>query len=502
MVNMKKILLFIIGLLFTVLISSGNVLVVKAAYNYDADGKVITSASSLVATNVIDVSNLKDENGQIVSNLENGYHLGELVDVDTNNGLIYLVDTQNSKIVVLNSNFEFICTFPDDKSNFSLNLPKGIYVTDEYIYVCDYGNERIAIFNHQYELVQEVLTPDDTAFEGYKFRPKKITVNRTGRMYVIAEGINEGIIDFNQDGTFSRYYGMNSTTISGWAAFWRLFTSEKQREIQGFNFGKSLINLCIDDEEYVYTVSVFDKASDNVIKRLNYKGADILTRNGYVPQIGDIEIMDTNNRTETVPSGYSNFVDIDVNDIGTYIALDQTRGRIFGYDFEGNLLYVAGELATATGGVSTNQKTKFLKPEALCYFDDKILVVDSQSKNMIVFEFTTFGKLVNEATRLYHDDEYSKAAVVWQEVLALNSNYYLGYSGIGKAQLREGNYKEAMKNLKLGNDKYNYSRAYEQYRYDKMSKIFPYIIGVALLGGVIMLGRSIYKSTKKNQMEE
>lgn len=499
----KKYVCSIVISLVTIVLFSSEVLTVKAAYNYDADGKVITSAESIVATHVIDVSNLKDTNGNLVSNLENGYQLGELVDVDTFENRIYLVDNLNNKIAVLDENYNLITVFPNDESEDKLKQPKGIFVTDTYIYVCDYGNERVAIFNHQYTLVQEVYAPEDTAFKDYKFRPKKIAVNRTGRMYVIAEGINEGIIDFNPDGTFSRYYGMNSTNISGWAAFWRLFTSERQRAVQGFNFGKSLINLCIDSDEYVYTVSAFDKGSStNVIKRLNYKGSDILTRNGYVPQIGDIEIIDGSDKTVSVPTGNSHFVDIDVNDYGTYIALDQTRGRIFGYDFEGNLLYVAGELATATSGITNSQKSKFLKPEALCYFGDKILVVDSQGKNMIVFEFTTFGNLVNQATSLYYNDEYALAAEVWKEVLALNSNYYLGYSGIGKAQLREGKYKEAMKNLKLGNDKYNYSRAYEQYRYEKMSKILPYIIGIVLIGGFDWLGYSIYKSIKKNQKEE
>ncbi len=498
----KKLCQFILTFLVVFVLYSSYTLVVKASYNYDGDGTSVQSPESLVATNVIDVSNLKNEAGEIVANLENGYTLGELVDVDTFDHLIYLVDSSNHKIVVLNEKMEMIALFPNDEET-TLNKPKGIYVTSNYIYVCDYGNERVAIFDHTYKLVQEVFAPEDTAFKDYKFRPKKITVNRTGRMYVIAEGINEGIIDFNPDGTFSRYYGMNSINISGWAAFWRLFTSEKQREIQGFNFGKSLINLCIDEDEYVYTVSAFDPSSnDDVIKRLNYKGTDILTRNGYVPQIGDVEFIKSGDKTVTVPTGNSNFVDIDVNDIGTYIAIDQVRGRIFSYDFEGNLLYVAGELSTATQGITNTQKTKFLKPEALCYFGDQILVVDSLNRNMIVFEFTTFGKLVNQATRLYYNDAYLEAADIWQQVLDLNSNYYLGYSGIGKAQLREGKYKEAMANLKLGNDKYNYSRAWEQYRYERMSKIFPYIIGIALVLGVGMLGYSIYKNTKNSAKEE
>jgi hypothetical protein len=496
---MKKTILFSIVFLTTLtLMTLGLAYPSEAAYNYGPNSTV-SSAESLVVEKVVDSSNLRDTSSNLVSST---YQFGSLVDVatDKESELIYAVDETNNVVVVLNEKYEFITYFPQQEDEVTLKNPKGIYLTNDAIYVCDYGNNRIAIFDRNYKIQRYVETPDDPAFKDYQFRPKKITVNRTGRMYVVAENINEGIIDFNPDGTFSRYYGMNSVTVTGWQAFWLLFTSEKQREAQGYNFGASLSNLCIDKDEYIYTVSSPSAGATNVIKKLNYKGSDVLVRNGYVQNNGDATVLVKTNTS--VPTGDSTFIDIDVNEIGTYIALDKTRGRIFAYDFEGNLLYIGGQIQTNLSDTASTQSGMFQIPEALCYYKDKILVVDSKNNNLVIFQFTEFGSLINEATELYYQNKYPEAAEKWEEVRRLDTNYYLAYSGIGKAQLREGDYKNAMTNLKLGYDKYNYSRAYQQYRYERMVKVVPYVIGVGLVLCVFFLGLSVYKNIKHEEREK
>lgn len=507
MKKMMKYLIVVIVIGFSVLLPN-----VKAAYNYDPNGNVISSAESMTVSNVIDSSNLTDVSGNKVDS--SVYQFGSLYDVFAYDELIYLVDNTNSVIVVLNSDFQYVRKFPELsdyqteidnattteekeslKNKYTLKNPRGMYITKDGIYVCDYGNNRIVIFDENYRYVREVGTPNDPAFSDYEFKPKKITVDRTGRMFVIAEGVNEGILDLEPSGEFSRYYGTNTVTLSAWDAFWLLFTSEEQRETQGYNFGASLTNLCIDNKNNVYTVSSYT-VGEQVIKKLNPKGSDILNRNGYVAQNGDSILYNG----DLVPNTNSNFVDIDVNEYGTYIALDNVRGRIFAYDFEGSLLYSGGGKADNLPG--SYQTGMFLAPEALTYYGDNILVVDSKNNNLVVFEFTTFGKLVNQATELYYNDKYQEAAAVWNQVLELNTNYYIAYSGIGKAQLREGDYENAMVNLKLGYDEYNYSRAYQQIRYQQMNEIFPYILVVIMGLALYSFGKSIVKSIKREEAEE
>jgi len=493
---MKKIIIYVLSFYLVAALFS---LRVKAAYNYGPFGEVVASAEALIVQKVVDSSNLIDGEG-----LRSDYVFGELVDVFAYQDRIFLVDASNSNIVVLDDEYRHLATFGTDETNAGLKNPRGIFVTAEYIYVADTENKRVAIFNHDYEFVWEITTPDDPSFKqypdddkGYDFRPLKLAVDKTGRIYVVADQIFEGIIDFNPDGTFSRYIGATTVTLSVWDAFWLFFTTETQRKAQGFRLATSFVNVNIDDKSHLYTLSGLSEGS-KVIKKLNNKGQDILWRNGYVAPVGDVAHISGPVKVPTEPS---QLVDIDINDYGNYCVLDKTRGRIFVYDFEGYLLYIGGQLGNI-GGAVNSQRSLFLSPEALCYYRDNILVVDSLNKNLIVMTYTEFAQLVNRATAYYYQGEYIAAKAVWEDVLIHNTNYYLAYAGIGKAELREGDYQSAMVNLQLGYDDYNYSKAYKQYRYQKMTVIFPYIAAFGLGLAVYLFVRSVRASVRREKEEE
>jgi len=490
---LKKILIVIFLSIITL-----NLQILRVAgksYNYSPLGEVVYSAEALSVTQVIDSDNIRDEFNQPIST-----SFGELVDVFGLEDKIYLVDRTNSIVHVLSDKYEYIRSFGETL----LTNPQGIFVTDEFIYVADTGNFRIAIFDHNYDYSSEILAPSDPTFKqnpedksGYDFKPLKITVNRTGRIYVIADQIFEGIMDFNPDGSFSRYLGANTVTLSVWEAFWLKLTSEEQRQAQGYRLATTFKNLMVDDMGYLYTVSDVTEG-ERVIKKLNYKGIDVLTRNGYIPQVGDLVTVP---RSQNLPVGPSEFIDIDVNDFGNYMVLDSTRGRIFTYDFEGNLLYVFGQLGNLTN-TTNNVRDRFLKPTALKYFNSKVLVVDSINKNLVVFEYTEFGRLVNEATKLYYEGDYQGAKDTWEDVLVVNTNYYLAYKGIAKALLREGDYEKAMEYSKLGYDDLTYSSAYQPYRYERVVVVFPYLLSVSFAYLIFTFVKSAKQAINKAKEED
>jgi len=472
---------------------------VNASYNYSPFEDAIASAEALIAKKVIDASNLVTQTGDLAN-----VSFGVLSDVFAYQNEIYISDTSKNCVYVLDNEYRYLTTFGIDSGEGSLKSPKGLYVTEDYIYVADSGNYRVAVFDHDYNFSSEILAPDDPTFkqspsdtQGYDFKPLRIAVNSTGRVYVIADQIFEGIIDFNPDGSFSRYLGANTVTLSVWEAFWLKLTSEEQRQAQGYRLATTFVNLNVDENGYIYSVSSSTE-NNKVIKKLNYKGTDVLIRNGYVDLSGDIITLEGN---VNVPTGSSEFIDIDVNDYGSFSVLDRTRGRIFTYDFEGNLLYVGGQIGNI-GGAVNNQSSLFLSPQALCYHDNKILVVDSLNKNLVVLEYTEFANLVNQATQYYYNGDYENAKDRWEEVLVLNTNYYLAYAGIAKAQLREGNFEAAMINAKLGFDDYTYSKAYQPYRYLKLTVILPYVMGFSIAGVIFLIGKSIYKSVKVSKEDE
>jgi tetratricopeptide (TPR) repeat protein len=140
----------------------------------------------------------------------------------------------------------------------------------------------------------------------------------------------------------------------------------------------------------------------------------------------------------------------------SYACLDRTRGRIFMYDFQGNLLY-------AFGGIG-NREGRFLQPVALDKMGYSLYALDSRAGALTCFELTGYGARINAALGEYHSGRYESSAAIWEEVLKMNGNYDLAYIGIGRAALRQGEYLKAMKYYKLKHYREGYGKAFQLYR--------------------------------------
>ena len=167
-------------------------------------------------------------------------------------------------------------------------------------------------------------------------------------------------------------------------------------------------------------------------------------------------------------------------------ALDATRGRIYTYDGEGNLLYIFGGIGTEVG--------TFKLPAAIEVWNDRIYVLDRNQGRITVFHPSKYGRLINTAVGLRYDGEESKAVQYWQEVLKLDPNYELAYDGIGKSLLAANKNREAMAYLKKGMDKRYYSVAFRRYRNEWM-EAHGWIVAAAVL--VIIIAAAAGKICRK-----
>lgn len=390
-------------------------------------------------------------------------------------GLLYVLDSGNGRIVVLNENWEtvrVIQEFNHDGKKDSFNNPEGLFVTEAgQIYVADTENRRIVELNQDGTFVRAIGAPEsDVLSDNFEYFPRKVIVDKAGRIYVVGRGVFEGLIEFDSDGRFTGFMGTNRVQFDPVDLFWKTVSTKEQREKMVRFIPLEFNNADIDDGGFIYTTTA-DKNSLSSVKRLNPSGIDVLRVNGEFAPVGDL----TFNR--------SSFVDIKVSSNGVYRALDSTRGRVFTYNEDGNLLYVIGQLG--------NQIGTFKNPVAIESHGDAIYVLDRDLGRITEFKATTFGSLVNEANRLYSSGKHTEAAKLWQEVLRLDANYEMAYIGIGKSMLREGKYKEAMTYLKLGNDREYYSKALAKYRREYMREYFGLYmtVAIALLLSVIVWRR-------------
>lgn len=421
----------------------------------------------------------------------------------------------------------FSATF-DDGATFevvvALYSAQGIYVRDGYLYIADTSNSRIfrCDINNNYLIDEVYLTPNDVTFYQLSseedqstatvFQPAKIAVDSDGRVYTIATGTYQGIVEYKSDGTFNRFLGKNLVTKRSW---WTYLLTEEQYEKLSLNLPSQFTNLVIDDRDLIYATCKPNASSTTVasqmIKLINTSGTDVLKRNGYVLPDGDINYT---KYVKPAVTGSSIFAGVAVNSSRIYSAIDQTRGRIFTYDDEGNLLYISGEKGKLSNTLDT--------PVGITYFEfgdeEYVLVLDQGSKSLLIYQTTEFGKLVNEATRLYLNNNIDGAKEKWEEVVKMNSNYELGYVGIGKSILRSANtatdtdeklrlYKESMEMFTLGHNSNYYSSAYKQYRNIILKQNFGLIMTggviVIVLGVTLTVYKAVYKKNKvKKEREE
>ena len=133
----------------------------------------------------------------------------------------------------------------------------------------------------------------------------------------------------------------------------------------------------------------------------------------------------------------------------------------------------------------------FRMPTAVESIDSDILILDADKATVTVFSLTEYGQLINKATLLYNEGYYDQAMEEWQQLLQHNLNSEQAHRGIGRAYLEQGNYKEAMEYLRLGQDRAGYSKAYGYYRTEVIRAYFPLVafIILSILGLFFLWGR-------------
>lgn len=406
-------------------------------------------------------------------------------------GLVYVADTGNNRVIVVNRELteaiRVIDSFEHEGKTDTFKAPYGICVSEkDQLYIADSENHRVVVLNAKTgELVKIITDPQSEVLsEDFVFTPLKVTVDYADRVYVIAKGLFQGIMVFEDTGAFTGFYGTIEVKISLWEKFWRKLSTKEERSKQVLFIPTEFTGIDIDEKGFVYASNI-DSEGIQAVRRLNPKGQDVIKKGANSNVGGDLAINGT-----TKYSGVSTIVDVVVRGNGIYSLLDSKRGRIFTYDHEGNMLYIFGGLGTQAGTFTT--------PVALEAVDNKIVVLDAYRKELLIFQETEYGSLINEAVALRFSGDETKAVEKWEQVLMLDENNELANSGIGKAYLTAGDNKQAMKYLRLGMNRQYYSIAFKRYRNEFLKEYLGYLLsgGVVLVVGAAVLLR--WRKKKKN----
>lgn len=412
---------------------------------------------------------------------------------------IYVCDTGNNRILqIRREDGEYSLVRIIDRIRGTqpetFNSPNDIAVDpDGNIYVCDTNNNRVVMVDRDLNFLREFVKPVDTTFDqNLSFLPNKLVVDVSGRVYVLATNVNKGLIKFENDTTFTGYIGANQVTYSLYEYIWKSYIlTEEQRDQQTAFVPTEYSNCYMDADGFIYaTNTVFDEydllyGDAKPIRRLNGIGNDILIRKDKYAPVGDIFWVEGSER-----NGPSRLVDVTVLENDIYVAIDRTRGRIFGYDSQGVMLWAFG-----TKG---NEEGAFLYPSSIEHIGRELICLDQNEGSITVFVPTEYGNLVYDAIDQYSRGAYDQSAQTWEEVLRLNANYNMAFRGIGRALLRREDYQEAMEYFEMAHDRENYGRAFKLYRKEWIENNILWI--VEILVAVIVIGL-IISAVKKRKKE-
>lgn len=443
-------------------------------YIYDLWGNVKESPATFQLERTINVDNM------------GGSKLGSVDDVCTSkDGRIFLVDSTESRIFVLDENGGLLANLKlmrnadnkialDEAGNqIMLTAPEGVFVHEKNreLYIADTGAGRILVLDLDNYSLKRIIGRPENLTGATQFKPSKITVDLADRIYVVVQSSYEGIIELTADGSFSGYYGVNTPRVSLIDYFWKSLASDEQKAQMSKTYAPAFNNIALDGEGFVMAVT-YDTSAADMVFRLNSKGENVLREEGNTLVVGEIWSLHGDDQG-------SRFVDIAVTDYGTYALIDRAHGRIFLYNFDGELLNVFGTVG--------NLKGQFKDPSGIAWLGDKLVVSDKTLKCAYIMTPTEFGRAVLDGNRFYYNGKWDEALVHFEKAVKLNVNYDAAYSGIGKNYLMKNEYKKAMEYFKLGQNRMFYSKAYNGYRSEMLEKYFPLVmvIFIALIGWMV-----------------
>lgn len=454
------------------------------SYNYDYWGYIHYTPSPYTTERIITGEDL-------VFNGENLGPFDEPKDFCKDEaGNLYIADTGNHRIIVMDPEVKnvirVITGYTVNGEEKEFKEPYGVCVSAKnQLYICDSGNKKIVVLdNDTLEYVKVVEKPrSESLDENFVFTPLKVAVDYADRIYCIAKNQFQGIMVFEEDCTFATFFGTIEVKISAWEKFWKRIATKEERSNQRLYIPTEFTGVDIDPDGFVYATNI-DPEGVQGVRRLNPSGQDVIKKGENANVGGDL-----NTEGMSDYSGPSQFADVVYRDNGMYSCMDKKRGRIFTYDYEGNLLYIFGGLGYQKGTLQV--------PSAIEAIGDRIVVLDSQRNQIVIYSVTEYGNLINRAVALRYDGDETEAVALWERVLELDEDNELANTGIGKAYLSAGDYKLAMKYLKLGVNKNYYAIAYKRYRNAWLIEYAGYFLtGVVIVVAGIIIAVNVVKKRK------
>lgn len=412
---------------------------------------------------------------------------------------IFLCDSGNNRIVVVDTDWKAVSCVSEfiyNGKSESFNNPQGVWADEERVYVADTGNSRIVAFDLDGSAlrVRKIFDrPEIRALDGdYTYSPSRLTVDATGRMYVVASGVNQGLLCLDENGNFQNFLGAPQVEPNLFEMLWRKMATKEMLARMESYVPTEYSAVTMDSYGFLYVAS---KTSNSVpAGKLNSDGDNVLLEpkskyygdyaylsyidSSYMPHFSDIALCSTGRIGEDI-----------------YYLLDSNVGKIYAYTEDGYLLYAFG--------VNSQQRGAFANASAIEYVPSAdgsygtLVVTDSLKGTVTVLKETDFSCRIRNALRLYNLGSYEEAEAAWHDVLNTSSGYTLATIGLAKIDLQKKNYSSAMKQLKVIREHELYSDAFSYWRDDFVRNNFVLLLlGAAAAVALVVIIKKAFRNKR------
>jgi DNA-binding beta-propeller fold protein YncE len=384
---------------------------------------------------------------------------------------------------------------------------EGVYADYKgNIYISDTQNSRILMLDKNGKLITTInppvseLLPDD-----FYFQPTSVARDQHDYLYVLSKGCYYGALTFDPEYNFMGFYGPNtveSNALDALAFLWdRITSTEEKHNYEVKELPYSFSDFSFDSDGYMVTctsavnASKYSKDAEyGQIKKITHNGSNILYKralNGETFPSAEVNFLETSFVYGAAGQSINSIV---TDDNGYIYALEVGHGKIYVYDSECNLMSSFG------GGIEEgDQLGIFDSPVAIALNNDDILVADKDSASITVFEPTEYGKLIKEAQALYLKGDYDDSGKLWEQILAENRNCQLAYRGLAMVYYNQGKLHESLEMAEIACDYSVYDLAWNKIISQFIAEHFTIIVAIlaVIVVAVFFLVRYLRKNNKK-----
>lgn len=406
------------------------------------------------------------------------------------NGEIYLLCGETSRVIVLNANYTLkteLIVVDETGTVVDFTGAMGIYVHKGKVYICDTNNSRILILDKN-GVVKRILDApnDDLISDDFLYQPIKMQIDQKGYMYILSRSCYYGALIYTPELEFLGFYGANtvkSGALDTLSFLWDKLTSNEEKKSSSLKtLPYSFVDFDLDSEEFLVTATgrtQKDRNQTGQIRKITVNGSNILykhsQKNGYIAS-DSYNFLESDLVIKEKQTGFyiaQDIVAVSCGEDDSIFVLDGLHGTIYLYDKESNLLGAFG------GGIEQGKQLGvFEKPICMDVYGDDVVVGDSATGSITIFKQTEYGKLLREAQAIFLRGDYDEAAPIWETVLQKDNTNQLALRGLAWSSYNAGDYRVAMEYAEKALDYEIYDMAWSTVLKDFIADNFVVILAI------------------------